>query len=75
MICDKYMFEEVIVETSSIAKFFDNIIDDKNNINIFYKASGKRKQDYISYLKSIRLNCKLRPCKMEYMIMFMTDIW
>lgn len=63
VICDKYMFEEVIVETSSIAKFFDNIIDDKNNINIFYKASGKRKQDYISYLKIIRLNCKLRPCK------------
>lgn len=62
ILCDKYMFDGLNVEDTPIAKFFNNIIDNQNNINIFYKTSDEDIQKHLTYLKRIRPKCTLKAC-------------
>ncbi len=62
VICDKYMFKSTRLENSPIVLFFDNIIDNQNNINIFYKTSDEDIQKHLTYLKRIRPKCTLKAC-------------
>lgn len=63
ILCDKYMFDGLNVEDTPIAKFFNNILDSKNKINIYYRTKNGNLKKYITYLKGIRQNCILRPCQ------------